>query len=127
MDPKPTLKRTWTDKFRDAFRGVRCGVSGQSSFLVHGVVTVLVLIAGAVLRVSLTEWCFLTICITIVLAAEMFNSALELLAETVDQQQNSVLGTALDVASGAVLVTVIGAVIVGVTVFVPYLWPLLIG
>ena len=127
MDPKPTRKRTWADKFRDAIRGVRCGVSGQSSFLVHGVATVLVLVAGTVLRVSQTEWCLLTLCITIVLTAEMFNSALELLAEAVDKEQNSVLGTALDVASGAVLVTVIGAVIVGVLVFVPHLWPLLIG
>ncbi|HJN12348.1 MAG: diacylglycerol kinase family protein [Pirellulaceae bacterium] len=127
MDPTPTRKRAWADKFRDAFRGVRLGVSGQSSFLVHGVAAALVLFAGAVLRVSQIEWCLLTLCIANVLAAEMFNSALELSAKAIDEQRNPVLGAALDVASGAVLVTAIGAVTVGLIVFVPHLWPLLIG
>lgn len=127
MDPTPTRKRIWADKFRDAFRGVRLGVSGQSSFVVHGLVTVLVLIAGAALRVSQTEWCILVLCITNVLAVEMLNSALESLAKAVDNQYNAALGKALDVASGAVLVTALGAVTVGVMVFVPYLWPLLMS
>jgi diacylglycerol kinase len=127
MDPMPTPKRTWADKFRDAFRGVRLGVSGQSSFVVHGLVTVLVLIAGVVLRVSQIEWCILVLCITNVLAVEMLNSALESLAKTVDDRYNAALGKALDVASGAVLVTAFGAATIGVMVFVPHLWPLLIG
>ena len=127
MDSTPTRKRSWTNKFRDAFRGVRLGVFGQSSFAVHGVVTVLVLIAGAVLRVSQIEWCILTLCIMHVLATELFNTALESLAKAVDLQENPVLGTALDIASGAVLVTAIGAATIGAIVFLPHLWPLLIG
>jgi len=127
MDPTPTRKRTWADKFRDAFRGVRLGVSGQSSFVVHGLVTVLVLIAGVALRVSQTEWCILVLCITNVLAVEMLNSALESLAKAVDDQYNAALGKALDVASGAVLVTAFGAATIGLMVFVPHLWSLLIG
>ncbi len=127
MDSTPTRKRSWTNKFRDAFRGVRLGVSGQSSFMVHGVAMVAVIVAGAALRVSQTEWCILTLCITHVLAAEMFNTSLEALAKAVDRQENPFLGTALDVASGAVLVTAIGAATIGMIVFLPYLWPLVIG
>jgi len=127
MDQTPKRQRTWANKFRDALRGVQLGVSGQNSFAVHGVVTVLVIVAGAVLRVSRTEWCILTLCITHVLVVEMLNSALESLAKAVDDQHNTALGTALDVASGAVLVTAIGAVTIGIIVFLPHLWLRLIG
>lgn len=125
MDAKPTRERTWANKFRDAFRGVRLGVSGQSSFAVHGVATVLVIVAGAVFRVSPHEWCLLALCITGVLAVEMLNSAIESLAKVVDDQHNTALGAALDIASGAVLVTAIGAVTIGMIVFLPHLWSLL--
>ena len=127
MDARPHDKRTWVAKFRDALRGIRLGVTGEISFLVHGTVAVAVVIAAAVLRVSLAEWCVLTLCVVGVLAAELFNSALESLAKAVDEQHNSHLGAALDIASGAVLVAALGAVIVGALVFVPHLWPLLFG
>ena len=125
MEPTPHNKRTWAAKFGDAFRGVRLGMAGELSFLAHGVVTVAVVFAAASLRVSQTEWCLLTLCIVGVLVAEMFNSAIEMLAKAVDEEQNPVLGAALDIASGAVLVAAMGAVTVGVIVFVPYLWQLL--
>lgn len=120
-------KRTWAAKFRDALRGVRLGVAGESSFLIHGMGAGLVLVAGAILRVSQTQWCLLTLCIAGVLVAEMFNSALESMAKAVDEQQNPALGAALDIASGAVLLAATGAATVGLIVFVPYLWPLLLG
>jgi diacylglycerol kinase len=69
--------RRWREKFRDAFRGLRLGVWGQSSFAVHFGMALLVLIAGAVLQVSRLEWAILVVCIFMVLAAEMFNSSLE--------------------------------------------------
>lgn len=126
-DSAPKPQRTWTAKFRDAFRGVRLGVTGESSFLIHGLVAALVVIAGAVFRVSRTEWCLLILCIAGVLVAEMFNSALESLAKAVDEEQNPALGAALDIASGAVLLAAIAAATLGAMVFLPHLWPLAMG
>lgn len=119
MDPEfqPT-QRTWTAKFRDAFLGVALGVRGQSSFRVHLVCAVLVIAAGVWLRVSRVEWCLLTLCIAAVLAAELFNSALERMAKAIDRRHNAELGAALDIASGAVLFTALGASVAGAIVFV---------
>lgn len=111
-------KRTWYQKFHCAFRGLRLGIRGQTSFLVHFTVAGLVLIAGAVFRVERTEWCVLVLCITIVLAAEMFNSALEHLARAVDRSENRHLGSALDIGSAAVLTAAMGASAVGCLVLV---------
>jgi len=88
-------------------------VRGQVSFLVHFVMAGLVLLAAALLRAERTEWCVLLLCITIVLAAEMFNSALEHLARAVDRSENRHLGSALDIGSAAVLTAAMGASVVG--------------
>lgn len=106
-------KRTWPRKFRDAFRGLWLGVRGQNSFLVHVPAGVLVVVAGVVLHVSPIEWCVLALCVTLVLAAEMFNSALESLAKAIDVEHNLHLADALDVGSAAVLVSAVGAAVTG--------------
>lgn len=109
--------RGWLEKFAGAFRGIRLATHRQSSFLVHVVMAILVVVAGAVLGVSRVEWCLLLLCITSVLAAETFNSSLEWMGKAVDRDHNSDLGVALDIASGAVLIGAIGAASVGLIVF----------
>ena len=109
--------RSWRDKLADSLRGLVTGVRGQSSFAVHLVMAIAVVLAAAALRVSLAEWCLLVLCIAAVLAAEYFNTALERLARAIDRNHNAHLGSALDLASAAVLVTAIGAAIVGCVVF----------
>jgi diacylglycerol kinase (ATP) len=111
------IERSWRRKFADAFRGVRVGVRGQSSFRVHLVAAVAVAAAGAILRVSLVEWCLLALCIAVVLTAEMFNSALESMAKAVTGQNDPHLGNSLDIGSAAVLIASIGASVVGLIIF----------
>ena len=114
-------KRSWPEKFLHAFRGIRLGVRGQSSFAVHIVVGSLVVLAAAVLRADLLQWCILLLCITIVLTAEMFNSALEHLAKAIDRSENQLIATALDIGSAAVLTAALGASAVGGIVFLTLL------
>jgi diacylglycerol kinase len=92
-------------------------ICGERSFHVHLVFAVLVIVAATVLQVSRTDWCILLLCITIVFAAEMFNTALEHLAKAVDRSENRSIGTALEMGSAAVLLAAIGAVVVGCVVF----------
>lgn len=104
---------SWARKFRVATRGMMRAFASQRSFWVHLPVAAAVLIGAALHGVSRTELAVLIICITIVLAAEMFNTALEYLARVVTEDENEDVRHALDIASGAVLVTAIGAAIVG--------------
>jgi diacylglycerol kinase len=114
---EPT-ERSWRHKFRDAFRGVRCGMRGQLSFRVHLFMAAAVVIAAALLRAQLCQWCALLLCIAGVLTAEMFNSAMEHFAKAVEKNRNPQIGEALDTASAAVLIASIGAAIVGALIFV---------
>ena len=111
-------QRSWTTKFGDAFRGLKQGVRGQSSFFVHFFTAAAVIAAGIVLGVGRTQWCVLLLCIAAVLAAEMFNSALEAIARAVTDEPNPEVGNALDIGSAAVLIASIGSAIVGTIIFV---------
>jgi diacylglycerol kinase len=113
----PTTERSWSEKFRDAFRGVKAGVRGQSTFFVHFFFTAAVLAAAAVLQVSRTDWCLLILCITIVLTAEMFNSAMESMAKAITHEENPHIGDSLNIGAAAVLTASTGAAIVGTLIF----------
>jgi len=118
--------RPWSNKFRDAFRGLKLGVRGQSSFFVHFFMAAAVLAAGWVLGLDrLWEWCVLLLCITVVLTAEMFNTAMESMARAFTDEMNAELGKALDIGSAAVLISAIGAAVVGSVVFLGRLGTLL--
>jgi diacylglycerol kinase len=108
-----TPARRWAAKFLCAFRGLRVGSRGQSSFFVHLPMACFVLAAAAQLRVSTVEWCLLVLCITIVLSAELLNAALETLAQTITQDYHPQIRDALDIAAAAVLVAALGSVVVG--------------
>lgn len=111
-------ERSWLDKFADAFRGVKLGVRGQSSFFAHFFIAVLVIATGIVFSVTRVEWCLLILCIGSVLTAEMFNSALESLSRAITDEYDVHLGNALDIGSAAVLIISIAAAAVGLIIFV---------
>jgi diacylglycerol kinase len=108
---------SWIRKFAVAFRGLRLGIRGQSSYLVYFPAMAGVVAAAFALRMDRIEWCILVLCIAGVLAAEMFNTALEAMARSVTREQDPHVCDALDVASAAVLLTAIGAAMVGAILF----------
>jgi diacylglycerol kinase len=119
------MPRPWREKFRDAFLGIWFAVRSERSFVVHLPMAAVVLVAGIALQVSLVEGCLLGLCVTMVLAAEAFNTALERLARAIDREENADLAVALDIASGAVLIASIGAALIGGAIFLSRLGPLL--
>jgi len=118
-------RRPWSRKFGDAFRGVSRAFRSQSSFAVHAAAAFAVVAAGAVLRVTAAEWCLLALAIGFVLAAEVFNTALESLARAIDVGRHPRIRDALDMASAAVLVAAATAAVVGFVVLAPRLLQLL--
>lgn len=117
--------RPWRAKFGDAFRGLKLGIRGHSSFFVHFFFTALVLLAAVVLGCTLLEWCILLGCIGLVLTAELFNSAIETLFRGLDEDTRNRVWPCLDIAAGAVLLASATAALVGSIVFLHRLLALL--
>jgi diacylglycerol kinase len=121
----PPRRRSWFKKFDDAFRGLKLGVRGHSSFFVHFFMATVVIAAAATLRVGLVQWCILLGCMTSVIAAELFNSTIEILCRVIDIERLPNGKAPLDIAAGAVLAVSIGAAVIGAVVFVARLIELL--
>src|SRR5262245_15744609 len=115
VSPRP---RSWLTKFDDAFRGLKLGVRGHSSFFVHFFMATVVIAAAATLRVGLVQWCILLGCLTAVIAAELFNSTIEILCRVIEIERLPNGKAPLDIAAGAVLAVSIGASIIGAIVFI---------
>ncbi|WP_162657201.1 diacylglycerol kinase family protein [Tuwongella immobilis] len=121
-DAMPTPRRrcrTWRDKFGEAFRGVKLGIRGHSSFFVHFFVAALVIVAGIVFACDRWEWGLLIGCIGMVLTAELFNSSLETLFHAQDDAVKNRVQGVLDIAAGAVLMAAMTSSVIGLIVFVP--------
>lgn len=113
----PRPRRPWRSKFADAFRGLKFGIRGHSSFAVHFFFTAIVLMAAGILRCSALEWCLLLAAIGLVLTAELFNSAVETLFRELDETTRDRAWPCLDIAAAAVLLASIVAAIIGLLVF----------
>jgi diacylglycerol kinase len=116
-EPASRPPRPWRHKFGDAFRGLKLGIRGHSSFSVHFFFAALVAAAAIVLRCSVEQWCLLVGCIGMVLTAELFNSAIETLVRSLDEATRQRLWPCLDIAAGAVLLASITAAIIGAAIF----------
>jgi diacylglycerol kinase len=76
---------------------------------------------GVWLQISHLEWGLIILSIASVLAAEGFNTALEIDIDLTSPDEHPYARDTKDVAAGAVLLTVMGAVVVGILVFGPRL------
>lgn len=105
---------------KHACDGVALMLGSQHNAWVHLTATVLVVTAGIAFGISNFEWCFLVVAIVMVWVAEALNSALEFLCDVASPDFHPLVKKAKDVAAGAVLLSAVGAVIVGLIIFVPY-------
>jgi len=112
------IQRLWRQKWCDALSGLRQAIRGQSSFCVHFPAAVVVVAAAWFLGTfDVVRWALLVLCITIVIGGEMFNTSIETLAKAVTESHHPLIGQALDIAGGAVLILTFGAAVVGTILF----------
>jgi diacylglycerol kinase len=110
--------------FRHAGRGLRWAVSSQANLRVHLAAAALVLVLALLFRFSSLEFVALLLCFAIVIAAELFNTTLEVLIDYAWPEHHPMIGRAKDVAAAAVLVAAIGAAAVGLLLFGRHLFHL---
>lgn len=123
-------KRKATFSVTARLRSFNCAASGIFVFFknepngrVHLLATVLVVLLSCFMGVSAVEWLFVFLAITLVVSAEIFNTAIEALADKVEPDIHPQIKLVKDLAAGAVLVCATFAVIVGVVIFVPKFFP----
>jgi diacylglycerol kinase len=111
--------------FGFALQGLGYCLKTQLNFRIHIAAVVAVLIAGYYFEISKPEWLVVVICFAMVLAAEMFNTAIEKLCDAVTTETIPVIKTVKDVSAGAVLVCAAASVVAAGVIFLPKIFLLL--
>lgn len=109
--------RKLIDSFNYAISGIIHAVRTQRNMRIHMIVALLVLTACFFYDLTKLEILVLTITITMVIAAEMFNTAIECAIDVTTNYYHPLAKIAKNTAAGAVLVTAVNAVIVGFILF----------
>lgn len=111
--------------FGYAFQGLWYLLRTQRNAQIHCLVGACAVALGAALRIERWEWLALVLTITLVLAAEGVNTAVEAAVDLTTTARHPLAKIAKDVAAGTVLLCAIASVLVGCLVFLPHLLPLL--
>ncbi len=105
--------------FKYAFNGFRILLREESNAWIHVCITMCVLVAGFLFKISVSEWIVVVFCIGLVFALELLNSAIENMADFVSKEYHDLIKKTKDLAAGAVLVGAITAIIIGLIIFIP--------
>jgi diacylglycerol kinase (ATP) len=105
--------------FNYALRGVYVLVRTQHNMWIHMLAAVLTIVLGFVLHISEGEWLALILTITIVMLAEAFNTAIEFDIDLTSPEEHPFARDTKDVAAGAVLISSLAAIAVGLVIFLP--------
>ena len=107
--------------FGYAWQGIRSCAGKEQNLSFHLIAMAAVTLAGFVLGITRTEWTVVILCFGVVIAAELFNTAIERLVDLVSPERHPIAGQVKDIAAGAVLVCAVAAAIIGLIIFIPYL------
>ena len=106
-----------------AFQGIIYTLRTQRNMRIHVVVSAVVLLMSLFFRLNRWEMMILFVTITMVIVAEMVNTAIEATIDLMTDQYNIFAKIAKNVAAGAVLITSLNAVIMGYLLFAAHLNP----
>jgi diacylglycerol kinase len=104
-----------------SIRGLRQAFLHENNLHFHIAAAIAVIVMNTTLRVSQAEWLITLMLIGLAWTAELFNTAIEKLADRVTKDYDPSIGQVKDMASGAVLIICFFAVICALIIYVPYL------
>ena len=98
-------------KFADAFRGLSLALS-HKAVRVQFFLGFLAILGGILIRLDSYEWMAFLICIFSVITAEVFNTCIERLCDTVSPEYDQRIRDIKDLSAGAVLIAALGAFVI---------------
>ena len=107
------------NSFKYATNGVFEAFIQERNLKIHVTIMILVILAGIVFKISLSEWIICIILLGFVISLELINTSIETTIDMVMPEKNEKAKIAKDVAAGAVLVSAIVSAIIGLLIFIP--------
>ncbi len=118
---KPT---SWLESLNCAIEGIIWAAKSERHIRYHFVAALAVVFLALFFKISALEFFLLVLAAVLVIFAELMNTAIETVVDLVTDDYHELAKRAKDVAAGAVLVTSVGAVILGYLVLSGHIFPL---
>jgi diacylglycerol kinase len=110
-----------------AFRGIWQAVREERNMRFHFTAAIIVIAAGWWLGIGRSDWLWIGAAIAAVIVAELVNTAVERAVDLASPMPHPLAKAAKDTAAGAVIVSALFAVFVGLMVLGPPLWRMITG
>jgi len=123
VSEKPVKPANWIESVNCAIEGILWATKSQPHLRWHFLGGICVLLAAVFFKVSVLELILLIFAIVLVLFAELINTAVEVVVDMVSPDYHPLAKRAKDVAAGSVLVSSIGAAVMGYLALSQYLLP----
>jgi len=113
--------RSRLKSFRFAFEGLNSFFSTQHNAIIHLIMTLIAFTAAVLYNVTKVEAIAIALAIGFVWVAELFNTAVEKLADLISTDHRPEIKFIKDVSAAAVLLSAAAAFITGAIIFLPKL------
>ena len=107
--------------FADAVRGLRYVFRSEQNFRIQVLLGLFVFIAAAYFPLHSWEVILLILLTLLVLLVEILNTAFEHFSDLLKPRLHHYVGVVKDIMAGAVLLTSLVALVIGIIIFYPYL------
>jgi diacylglycerol kinase (ATP) len=107
--------------FKNAFYGIFNFFQTEHNAVIHLIVAVIAIGFGFWLSISLIEWIVVIFLIGAVFMAELFNTAIEQLGDSITKDYCESVKKAKNLSAAAVLIIALTALLIGLIIFVPRL------
>ncbi|MEE0061473.1 MAG: diacylglycerol kinase family protein [Acutalibacteraceae bacterium] len=103
--------------FLCAFQGLAECICTERNMRIHIVISLYVLYFSKYYSLSVEKFAILVIIMAVVLSLELLNTAVERACDAITKESHPLIKSAKDAAAGAVLVSAIASVVIGVLLF----------
>lgn len=107
--------------FGFALAGIDYALNSDQNLVVHFIMSFLVIIVSIFLKITSFEMAILGLTILLVITTEMLNTSIEKAIDLVTKEHRTDAKIAKDVASGMVLITALGSILIGILIFLPHI------
>jgi diacylglycerol kinase len=112
--------RKFLKSFSHALHGLQHALLHEQNFRIELFCALVTIGCAFVFSISKIEWFVVIINIAVVLAAELFNTAIENLCNMIHKTTHPIIKIVKDVSAAAVVITALCALVCGCIIFIPY-------
>jgi len=113
--------QNFLNSFKISVFGLASAFKEESNFRIQFLIGIIVIFFMIVLGLNPIEDCILLLMILVVLSLELINSQIEKFLDLIQPEHHPRVKIIKDFSAGAVLLSAIGSVVIGILIFLPHL------